>query len=81
MRIPERLEIVFGDRWLFALDFDGLAGGPGRLFDVALKLEYDLTERWRVGAGYRTLEGGADTDDVYTFAWLHYGVLDISYRF
>ena len=25
--------------------------------------------------------GGADTDDVYTFAWLHYGVLDISYRF
>jgi len=25
--------------------------------------------------------GGADTDNVYTFAWLHYGVLDISYRF
>ena len=74
-------EYRIGDRWLFALDFDGLAGGPGRLFDVALKLEYDLTERWRIGAGYRTLEGGADTDDVYTFAWLHYGVLDLSYRF
>ena len=74
-------EYRFGDRWLFELDFDGLAGGPGRLFDVALKLEYDLTERWRVGAGYRTLEGGADTDDVYTFAWLHYGVLDIGYHF
>lgn len=74
-------EYRFSDRWLFALDFDGLAGGPGRLFDVALKLEHDLTERWRIGAGYRALEGGADTDDVYTFAWLHYAVLDLSYRF
>jgi hypothetical protein len=74
-------EYRFDDRWLFVLDVDGLAGGPGRLFDVALKLEYDLTEHWRIGAGYRTLEGGADTDDVYTFAWLHYGLLDISYRF
>lgn len=74
-------EYRFSDRWLFTLDFDGLAGGPGRLFDVALKLEYDLTDRWRIGGGYRTLEGGADTDDVYTFAWLHYGVLNVSYRF
>lgn len=74
-------EYRIDNRWLFALDFDGLAGGPGRLFDVALKLEYDLTEHWRIGAGYRALEGGADTDDVYTFAWLHYGVLSLSYRF
>lgn len=74
-------EYRINDRWLFALDLDGLAGGPGRLFDVALKLEYDLTDRWRIGGGYRTLEGGADTDDVYTFAWLHYGVLNLSYRF
>jgi hypothetical protein len=74
-------EYRFNDHWLFALDFDGLAGGPGRLFDVAMKLEYDLTDRWRIGGGYRTLEGGADTDDVYTFAWLHYGVLNVSYRF
>ncbi len=74
-------EYRFDDRWLFTLDFDGLAGGPGRLFDVAVTLEYDLSERWRIGGGYRTLEGGADTDDVYTFAWLHYGVLKLNYRF
>ena len=64
-----------GAEWAVSWRRVGLAGGPGRLFDVALKLEYDLTEQWRIGAGYRTLEGGADTDDVYTFAWLHYGVL------
>ena len=69
------------DRWRFSFDFDGLAGGPGRLFDVALKLEHDLSENWRVGAGYRTLEGGVDSDDVYNFAWLHYAVLSLDYRF
>jgi hypothetical protein len=41
------------------LDRDGLAGGPGRAFDVALKLGYDLNRQWRLTGGYRTIEGGA----------------------
>ena len=69
------------ERWLFRLDFDGLAGGPGRLIDLGLFVDYELNENWQVGGGYRTLEGGADTDDVYTFAWLHYAVLNVRYRF
>jgi hypothetical protein len=71
----------FSERWLFRLDFDGLAGGPGRLIDLGLMLDYALNESWRIGGGYRTLEGGADTDDVYNFAWLHYAVLNVRYRF
>jgi hypothetical protein len=74
-------EYQLSDRWWFSLDFDGLAGGPGRLFDVALKLEYDLNDSWRMSAGYRALEGGADTDDVYSFGWLNYAVLGVGYRF
>lgn len=66
------------DRWQLSLDFDGLAGGPGRAFDVALEASYRLNRRWRLGAGYRTLEGGVDSDDVYSFGWLHYGILSIS---
>lgn len=69
------------ERWMLRFDFDGLAGGPGRLFDVALKLDYAVNDNWRVGGGYRTLEGGADTDDVYSFGWLHYAVVDVRYRF
>ena len=69
------------DRWMLRFDFDGLAGGPGRLFDIALKLDYAVNDNWRIGGGYRTLEGGADTDDVYSFGWLHYAVLDIRYYF
>jgi hypothetical protein len=62
-------------------DLDGLAGGPGRAFDVALKLGYDLNQYWRLSGGYRTLEGGADVSSVYAFAWLHYGVLALAFRY
>ena len=62
-------------------DFDGLAGGPGRAFDSSLKLGYDLGDRWRLTLGYRTLEGGADVESVYNFAWLHYGVASFVFRF
>jgi hypothetical protein len=62
-------------------DLDGLAGGPGRVFDVALKLGYDLNRYWRLGGGYRTLEGGADVSSVYAFAWLHYGLVALTFRY
>jgi hypothetical protein len=62
---------------LFSLD--GLAGGPGRAFDAALKVRYNLTDRLGIAAGYRTLEGGADVDSVYNFAWLHYGVFSVHF--
>jgi hypothetical protein len=70
-----------GERWHMLLDLDALAGGPGRAEDVAVKLAYDVSDRWSVTAGYRTVEGGADTEDVYSFAWFHYGVVSGIYRF
>jgi hypothetical protein len=68
-------------KWHLIFDFDGLAGGPGRAFDVALKLRYDFTDHWALGAGYRTVEGGADVESVYNFAWLHFGVVSLTLRF
>jgi len=68
-------------KWHLIFDFEGLAGGPGRAFDVALKLHYAFDDRWGVSAGYRTLEGGADVESVYNFAWLHYALVSGSYRF
>ncbi len=68
-------------RWAVHVDFDGLAGGPGRAFDVAVKLGYGFGNGWRVAGGYRTVEGGADVDSVYSFAWLHYAVGSITRRF
>lgn len=69
-----------GSRWRVSFDADGLAGGPGRAFDASLKMGYDFDDRWSIRAGYRTLEGGADVDDVYAFAWLHYAVASVAWR-
>ena len=74
-------EYRWTDRWSFNFNMDGLAAPQGRAFDVALKLRYDLSKNWTLSGGYRMLEGGADTDDVYTFAWLHYAAVSVSFRF
>jgi hypothetical protein len=69
-----------GARWHVLLDADGLAGGPGRAIDASLKAGYDLSQRWSIRAGYRTVEGGADVESVYNFAWLHYATLSAVFR-
>ncbi len=71
----------FADKWHLFFDLDALAGGPGRAEDLALKIGYDINDRLLLTAGYRTVEGGADTDEVYNFAWFHSAVLSGIYRF
>jgi hypothetical protein len=71
----------FADRWAAVFDFEGLAGGPGRAFDMAIKLQCDVTDRWYAGVGYRMLEGGADNDTVYSFAWFNFAFISVGYRF
>jgi hypothetical protein len=36
-----------------------------------LRGDYHFSERWGLAFGYRTVEGGADVDEVYSFAWFH----------
>lgn len=70
----------FAPRWRLSLDIDALAGGPGRAEDAALELNWDLDDTWTLQAGYRTVEGGAAVDEVYTFAWLHYATVSVRAR-
>lgn len=74
-------EWKLAESWSAVLDVDALAAPQGRAEDVALKLSYRWSERWSATAGYRTMEGGADNDEVYTFAWLHYVVASVRYDF
>ena len=69
------------ERLSFLVDFDGLGASQGRAVDVAAKLGYDIGENWRLGIGYRTIEGGADVDRVFNFAWLHFAVASVRYTF
>lgn len=67
-------------QWSLIADADAIAGGPGRAIDASLKAGYDLGERLTLGAGYRTVEGGADVKSVYNFAWLHYATVSLTWR-
>ena len=68
-------EWCIASHWTTELDIDALAGGPGRAEDASFKLRYQLNDRWSIAGGYRTVEGGADVEEVYNFAWLHYAVV------
>ncbi len=61
-------------------DVDALAGGPGRAIDGALKIGYEMGDGWSLRVGYRTVEGGADVDSVYNFAWINYAVASVVWR-
>jgi hypothetical protein len=56
------------------------AAGQGRAFDVALKLQRNLEDHWSLAGGYRLLDGGAEKDELYTFARFNYAVLSLQYR-
>jgi hypothetical protein len=67
--------------WKLVVDFDGLASTQGRAFDLGLFAQYDIATHWTLSGGYRTLEGGADNDRVFNFAWINYAVVSLGARF
>lgn len=62
-------------------ELDGLAAPQGRAFDFSLKGHMDVSDRCSLSLGYRTIEGGADNDEVFSFAWLNTVVASVSFRF
>ena len=74
-------EYRFNEQVSAILDLEGAWAPMGRAVDAAIMARYEFDSGWYVAPGYRTLEGGADNDDVYTFAWLHYAQFSVGYRF
>jgi hypothetical protein len=76
---------VYGERRLdgrsrITFEGDGLAGGPGRAFDLSARYVRDLGGRVSGFAGLRVLDGGADTNSVYNFARFYYLTAGLQYR-
>jgi len=69
------------DRFALELEADALAAPQGRAEDVSLKGVFRLSDRVDLDVGYRLLEGGADNDEVYTFAFFNYAVAGVRVRF
>jgi hypothetical protein len=70
-----RLHWQPGERLGLLLEGDALAAPQGRAEDVLLAATYRFSDRFRLKAGYRILEGGADNDQVYNFALINYGAI------
>lgn len=70
-------EYKLENRTRFYLEGDGLAGGPGRAFDVFLGTRIPLTAKTDIKAGYRILEGGANVDEVYNFTLVQFAVFGL----
>ncbi|MEM9990575.1 MAG: hypothetical protein AAF738_02360 [Bacteroidota bacterium] len=66
----------------FRLAGDALVGPQGRAEDVFAGLEYAIIpDRFFLNAGYRIVEGGADVDQVYSFALFHIASIGIASQF
>lgn len=74
-------EVFLSDRLSVLVDVEGAGSPQGRAIDATLQLRYGTVEGWQAALGYRTLEGGADNDAVYTFAWIHYALVSIGRQF
>lgn len=74
-----RGERRLGPRTALVFDVDGAVAPQGRAIDATLRVERAFGDNLKVGLGYRGLEGGADNDDVYNFAWLHYAALTVGW--
>jgi hypothetical protein len=76
---------LYGERRLdsrsrITFEGDGLAGGPGRAFDLSARYVRDLGERVSGFAGLRLLDGGVDNSSVYNFARFYYLTAGLQYR-
>lgn len=60
---------------------DAAAASQGRAEDVLLALQYSLNKKLTLRVGYRILEGGADVEEVYNFALIHFLSLGFTYSF
>jgi opacity protein-like surface antigen len=75
------LERRLGARVSLLLEGDALAAPQGRAEDVFAGILLRAGDRLSFKAGYRFLEGGADNDEVYTFALVHYVAAGVVIRF
>ena len=65
----------------FLFEGDALAAPQGRAEDLLLALQVFPNDNISLRIGYRMLEGGADNDEVYTFAWFHYALAGVTFSF
>ena len=60
---------------------DAFAVKAGRAEDIFAGAKYKFNQNWSAMLGYRLLEGGSDSDKVYTMATFHFISLGVGFKF
>lgn len=68
---------IFNEKLSLALKGDALVGPVGRAEDFFLGFLYRPAPRVGIRAGYRLIEGGADVEQVYNFAFFHFAAAGV----
>lgn len=76
-----RVEWRWGNRAGLIAEADAAAAKQGRAEDVAVMVFWKSGHRTRLHAGYRFVEGGADVEQVYNFAFIGYVFAGVSVHF
>jgi len=73
-----KIDYILSPKFSARLEGDALVGPQGRAEDIFAGFDYSINRLFSIFAGYRMLEGGADVDSVYNFAFLHYASAGLS---
>jgi len=68
-------------RWSLILEGDALAAKAGRAEDVFAGVAYQVNPKFGIKLGYRIVEGGADSEEVYNFNWINYASVGVLLSF
>ncbi|MBN1997528.1 hypothetical protein JW935_08255 [candidate division KSB1 bacterium] len=76
-----RLLYKFTKKFAFLLEGDALAAPQGRAEDVLSAFIFKASDKIDLKAGYRFVEGGADNETVYNFAFINYASIGAIFHF
>jgi hypothetical protein len=68
-------------RFALEAEADAAAAPQGRAIDASLKGVWAASPRTELQLGLRVLDGGADNDEVVSFATFYYAVAGVAFRF
>lgn len=68
-------------RFALEAEADAAAAPQGRAIDASLKGVWAVSPRTDLQLGLRVLDGGADNDEVVSFATFYYAVAGVAFRF
>jgi hypothetical protein len=74
-------EARLAQRWLLAVDADGLMTARGRTIDIGLRVNYRMSPSFSLYGGWRVSESGGDAEESYGAGFSNAANVGVRFRF